>query len=406
MKKLLILAVALLVSAGAADAKWWIFGKSKADVGLKYLYINKIPTDETGPKLKLFREMLPSDGLVRITGRPSGTQTGAIRITLDDKGTWQDVKFADNGAFEYSFKPEAGKTYTMLIEVTDTAGKTNNVEDTRKEITLSDENIQAKVRETLDGMFDAYNKEDLQKFMGYVGENFAADKDILERAVKRDFDALSSINIRYTVNNIASGAQGRVFVSVTYNRMVFVNKTGASSSDTGSTEFVFDSKEGKLSLFSMKQPLMFGLSDAENVATGEVLGNTGNNLTIDETGSLGGGTLVTVTCPNSNFPAYNFPNAADSCGPGGGANIWFYDNSMPANVIGMSVNAKAFNKTLSSLTAAEVRNTAGYAGGALADSGAGYSYCFDVSSEFYCLELVSGRPTTSNETVTFRTKKF
>jgi len=406
MKKLLILAAALLITAGAADAKWWIFGKSKADVGLKYLFINKVSADETGPKIKLFRETLGADGLVRITGRTAGGQTGAVRISLDDKATWSDVKFSENGSFEYSFKPEPGKTYAMLIEVTDTAGKTNSPADTRKELTLSEENIQAKVKETLDGLFDAYGKENLPKFMSYVGENFAADKDILERAVKRDFDALSSINLRYTLNNVAAGAQGRVFVSVTFNRMVVVNKTGATNTDTGSTEFVFDSKEGKLSLFSMKQPLMFGLSDAENVATGEVAGNTSANLVIDESGSLGGGTLLTITCP-SGFPAYNFPNAAQSCGAGGGANIWFYDDSMPASyLIGMSVNGKAFPKTLSSLTAAEVTNTSGYAGGVLNDSGAGYSYCFDVSSEFYCLEMVSGKPTTGSETVTVRTKKF
>jgi len=70
------------------------------------------------------------------------------------------------------------------------------------------------------------------------------------------------------------------------------------------------------------------------------------------------------------------------------------------------VNGKAFNKTLSQLTAAEVKNISGYAGGSLPDSGYGYSYCMDVSSEFYCLEMVSGRPSASDETVTFRTKKF
>ena len=403
MKKLLILAAAVLVLAGSADAKWWIFGKSKTEVGLKYLHINKVSAEETGPKIKVFREMLGADGLVKITGRASGGKTGAVRITLDDKATWQDVKFADNGTFEHSFKPEPGRTYAMLIEVTDTAGKTNKPEETRKEITLSEENIQAKVKEALDALFAAYSGENLQKFMAGVGEDFAGDKAILERAVKRDFDALSNISLRYTLNNVAAGAQGRVFVSLTFNRLVFVNRSGQTSTDSGSTEFVFGSAEGRLALYSMKQPLIFGLSDAEGVATGEVLGNTGSTLVLDESGNLGGGQTVTISCP-SDFPAYNFPGETSSCGAGGGANIWFYLSG--PDIIGMSVNGKAFNKSLSALTAAEVRDVSGYAGGSLPDSGYGYSYCFDVSGEFYCLEMVSSRPTTGNETVTFRKKQF
>ena len=404
MKKLLILAAALLLSAGAADAKWWIFGKSKAEIGLKYLHINKLSADETGPKIKLFREMLGADGLVRISGRTSGGRTGSVRITLDDKATWQDVKFSDNGAFEYAFKPEAGKTYAMLIEVTDTAGKTNKPEETRKEITLSEENVQAKVRETLDAMFDAYNRENLQKFLGYVGDNFAADKAILERAVKRDFDALSAINLRYTLNNVAAGAQGRVFVSVTYSRLVMVNKSGQTSTDSGSTEFVFDSKEGKLSLYSMKQPLMFGLSDAENVATGEVAGNT-SALVIDETGNLGGGTLVTIDCRGTGtVMKYTFATEAQACDTGGGgANIWFYDW---ANDIGTSgANHKSFSKSLATLTSGEVKVPASYVSGNVTGITVGNSYCFDLSPDFYCVEPVT-IPTPGNDIAKFKVKQF
>ena len=411
MKKIMILAAALLVAAGSADAKWWIFGKSKSEAGLKYLYINKLPADETGPKVKLFREMLGSDGLVRITGRTSGGQTGAVRITLDDKATWQDVKFADNGTFEYSFKPEPGRTYAMLIEVTDTAGKTNNVDETRREIALSEENVQAKVRETLDGLFDAYNKEDLQKFMSYVGDDFAADKDILERAVKRDFDALSSINLRYTLNNVAAGAQGRVFVSVTYNRMVFVNKSGQTSTDSGSTEFVFDSKEGKLSLYSMKQPLMFGLSDAENVATGETGGNTSANLVLDDGGNLGGiGTLVTITCSGSNFPAYKFSDGSKNCG-GGAGDIWFYDPTMfgsPGIGSGAGVSGEHTftGAMISGLTSAMVRGAAYAPAPSITGVGSGSSYCYKTSSsDYYCVEPLS-LPTSSDESVSFRVKQF
>jgi hypothetical protein len=409
MKKLIILAAALLVLAGTADAKWWIFGKSKTEVGLKYLFINKLSADETGPKIKLFRESLGADGLVRITGRASGGATGSVRITLDDKATWQDVKFADNGTFEHSFKPEPGKTYALLIEVTDTAGKTNKPEDTRKELSLSDENIQAKVKETLDALFAAYGAENLQKFMSHVGENFAGDKAILERAVKRDFDALSNINMRYTLNNVAAGAQGRVFVSVTFNRLVFVNKTGASSTDSGTTEFVFDSREGKLSLFSMKQPLMFGLSDAENVATGQVLGG-GEGLVLDDGGNLGGSIQTfSQTCPSGDFPTHTFASEERDCGVGNG-DIWFYDiETMAASIFGINTSTpqKTFAKSLSALSSAEVMDSSGYSSTtSVPESGAGSSYCLKRVDGTYCIELASSRPTNANESVTFKIKRF
>ncbi|OGR78031.1 MAG: hypothetical protein A2X32_07850 [Elusimicrobia bacterium GWC2_64_44] len=408
MKKLLMLAAAVLVMAGSADAKWWIFGKSKAEVGLKYLFINKLSADETGPKVKLFREMLGAGGLVKITGRASGGKTGAVRITLDDKATWVDVKFSDNGTFEHSFKPEPGRTYAMLIEVTDTAGRTNKPEDTRKEISLSEENIQAKVKEALDALFAAYAAENLQKFMGGVGEDFAGDKAILERAVKRDFDALSSISLRYTLNNVAAGAQGRVFVSLTFNRLVFVNKSGQTSTDSGSTEFVFGSSEGGLSLYSMKQPLIFGLSDAEGVATGEVLGNTGSTLVLDESGNLGGGELVTIDCRGASWTVmkYTFASEAQACDTGGGgADIWFYDW---ANNIGYggATQHKSFSRSLASLTAAEVRDLAGYtAAGNVTGISTGLAYCFELSGSFYCLEPVT-IPTSGNPLAAFKVKQF
>ena len=417
MKKILTLVAAVMIFAGPADAKWWIFGKSNDEVGLKYLYVNKVSADETGSKVKIFKETLGADGLVKINGKASVGKgsVGSVRISLDDKGTWMDVKFADNGTFEHSFKPEQGKTYVMLVEVTDTAGKTNKADETRKEITLSDENIQAKVRETLDAMFDAYNRENLEKLMGYVGDNFAGDKGILERAVKRDFDALSGINLRYTINNISAGTQGRVFVSVTYNRMVFVNKTGASSTDSGSTEFVFDSKEGKLSLFSMKQPLMFGLSDAENVATGEVMGNTASNLVLDDTGTLGGGIqTVNITCSglgDTLHCLYYFSTNKTGCHPqddmgvsGQMADILIYETAIePHN----GLQAKTFaGKSISSLTSSEVKDVTGYTGTNPYPVSTGNSYGISINGEFYGIEFISLPASSGAQNISFKVKAF
>ena len=412
MKKILIIAAAILISAGAADAKWWIFGKSGGEVGLKYLYVNKISVDETGPRIKVFKETLGSEGLIKITGKASVGKgaVGSVRISLDDKATWTDVKFAENGTFEHAFKPEQGKTYLMLVEVTDTAGKTNKPEETRKELSLSDENIQAKVRETLDALFAAYNREDLPRFLANVGENFAGDKAILDRAVKRDFDALSAINLRYTLNNVAAGAQGRIFVSVTYNRMVLVNKTGATSTDSGATEFVFDMNEGRLSLYSMKQPLMFGLSDSE-VATGVVLGG-GEGLVINDSGDISTGLVVTnsYTNPDQSF-GYNIETEAfedcDATAPNCAGHLMF----MPGvpYIAADDIPTSAFigliaGKTVSTATQADAQAAAVNQQTTLS---AGSTYGLKYGADYYAVEVTSlsgsgGGPYS----ITIKTKAF
>ena len=88
MKKLILMLAAVMAFSGAADARWWIFGRSAADIGLKYLYINGIPADEAGKDIKLFQETLPPGGAVKINGRASSGTVGSVRLTLDGKGTW------------------------------------------------------------------------------------------------------------------------------------------------------------------------------------------------------------------------------------------------------------------------------------------------------------------------------
>jgi hypothetical protein len=414
MKKLIILLTALLFTAGAADAKWWIFGKSRDEVGLKYLYIGGVSSDEAGPKLKVFRESLGDGGTLKISGKASTGRNavGSVRITLDDKATWQDVKFSDNGAFEYAFKPEAGRTYAMLLEVTDTAGKTNKVDETRKELSISEENIRAKAQQALDALFAAYAAENLPKFMGLVGEDFAGDKAILERAVKRDFDALSSINIRYTLNSIASGAQGRVFVSITYSRMVFVNKTGATSTDAGSTEFVFGSREGKLSLYSMKQPLMFGLSDAENVASGTVLGG-GEGLIINDSGDVGGIVVTrSYTSPDDQF-GYNIETEQFEDCDGTAANCTGQVFFMPAvPYIGADDNPQTNarigevpGKTITTVTLADVQAAATMQ--QVATALQGKTFGLKYGSAWYAVEVtVLSGSSPGPWSVTLKTKAF
>lgn len=82
------------------------------------------------------------------------------------------------------------------------------------------------------------------------------------------------IKIEYFINNTSQVSDGKIFVSFQYNRSVISTKTGQTFKDKGITELVLKNENGQLKLFSMKHPLMFGLSDASEIATGVVNQNS------------------------------------------------------------------------------------------------------------------------------------
>jgi hypothetical protein len=273
MNRLKLLAITLLclTITNVAEAKWWIFGQSENEISTRYLYLNGVSYDELGDKVTVYRETLPEGRLVlRGKAGTTSSQVGVVQVSRDGKGTWQEAARSDDGTFEYGFKPEIGKSYLMYVKIMDTTGKSNDVEATRKEVTVSDQNISALVRKALNDLIAAYRAEDPRGFMNLVSPDFSADAAILDRAIRRDFTVFDNIDLRYTLNNVTSAGSGKVFVSLSFTRGVTSTRSGKTLTDTGSTEFVFSMEEKGPKVFSMKNPLIFGLSDAENVATGTV----------------------------------------------------------------------------------------------------------------------------------------
>jgi hypothetical protein len=315
----------LLAFPLAGQAKWWIFGASEEEVAINYLYLNQMSYEEAGEKIRLFRETMP-DGLLTLRGKASvrrGT-IGGVFVSLDDKATWERAKLAEDGTFIYSFKPEMGKTYILHVRVIDTRGRTNAVEGTRKEVTLDEGNITAAVREVLDHLVAAYRNEDAARFMARVSDRFAGDAANLERAIRKDFAALMDISLSYSINNVVADQRGRVQVSLNYSRMALPIRGGGAFRDSGTTEFGFISQAGGLNLVSMKFPLLFGLSDASEVATGlvrmagneEVLvispAGTVQKLKFDqalksiEAGAAVVGTGILTSTPTTWFESFSF----------------------------------------------------------------------------------------------------
>lgn len=286
LKVLSVLLLAVM-SCSSAQAKWWIFGKSDTEVEFHYLYINNMSFMEKSEAITLYRDTLP-DGVVKIRGKgKTKGKVGAVEVSLNNKETWQPAKLSDDGAFEFTFKPELGKTYDLFIKVLDTTGKSNRIDDTYRKITLSDRNLLAMVREALQKLVEAYRSENPSAFMALVSEDFAGDYILLDRAIRKDFANFDQIDLRFTISSVATGSKGRVSVSLLFNRFLISTRSAQSFTDKGTTEFVFEQKEDKLLVWSMKNPLIFGLSDASNIATGSVLiADNQNILVVDESGNI------------------------------------------------------------------------------------------------------------------------
>lgn len=288
IKQLFAIMMFLLALTGVAEAKWWIFGQSNEEVSFSYLYLNSVSYDESGLKTSVPKSSLV-DGQLRINGRAKigKGKIGGVRVSLDDRATWQEAKFAEDGTFEFRFRPELGKTYILYVEVTDTAGKANDVEKTRKELTIIESNAQQLVRASLDELLAAYRAEDPARFMKLVSTEFTGDSANLDRAIRKDFSAFDNIDIRYTLNNVTLDPAGRVFVSITFNRSVTSSRSGKTLKDSGATEFIFKLEEASAKVYSMKNPLIFGLSDPESVATGTVNSPSNkNNISLATNGDI------------------------------------------------------------------------------------------------------------------------
>ena len=262
-----------------AQAGWWIFGQSEQDVTTSYLTLNNISYAELGNSATLYTSTLPG-GEVVMRGRGATgkrAKIGAVQISRDDGKTWDAAKLARNGSFEYRFSPIANQKTILLVKVTNTSGKTNEVAETRLELEFSDRDMNAIVNEAMDQLVQSYVSENASSFMKLVSNDFAGDSRILDSAIRRDFSLFDNIGLNYSLNNVTAAA-GKVYVSFNYSRHIESARYGTSLSDTGITEFVFVQQGDRHVLHSMKKPIIFGLSEADAVASGVVNSAANKNV--------------------------------------------------------------------------------------------------------------------------------
>ncbi|MBI2362472.1 MAG: hypothetical protein HYV15_03705, partial [Elusimicrobia bacterium] len=324
MRSLLLL-IPLTLLSPAVQAGWWIFGQSGNEVSLSYLTLNGVSFDETGPRITVYSNTL-KDGQAVVKGRASVRKgkIGLVEVTADGGDSWLKAALSAAGDFEQRFPAQAGQVYKVLVRVTDTSGKTNDWQSTAKELSVSERDVRAEVKASLDALVAAYQAEDPTKFMALVAEDFAGYSVVLDRAVRTDFTNFDGIQLSYTISNLASSDGGLVAVTIAYRRMLLSTRSGQMVSDSGTTQFVFRTGDASLKVFSMKNPLIFGVSDASEVATGTQPGNDAPVIAVDDAGTVttvdpgtleegGGSGSSSVAAANATIPAaqgFRFSDAA------------------------------------------------------------------------------------------------
>lgn len=155
------------------------------------------------------------------------------------------------------------------------------------EVIILPADYQQQVRETLAALVANYQQENLSGFMRTVSPNFLGDDFLLDRALRKDFRNFDNINLRLAINSINTDARGRAQVYVHFNRSVTAQKDGRMYSDHGIAQFTFHLHNGKVKLYDMKYPILFGVSEASLLATGEVRSaENANLLTVNRRGEV------------------------------------------------------------------------------------------------------------------------
>lgn len=145
--------------------------------------------------------------------------------------------------------------------------------------------MQAALTDFLAGMIAAYEAQNSERFMDYVAADFAGDKFILDAAVQDDFSLFENIDLQVSISHFDVNSGIYVSVGLSYARSVTAVSSGRVLQDRGLTEMMFKIVDNRPRLYSLKNPLLFGLSDAANVASGNVnSGKSGRMLVVDDHG--------------------------------------------------------------------------------------------------------------------------
>jgi len=287
MKKLAFIILSILFFTSTnATAQWWKFGKQKNLPEIIRLYLGDIDARDIEDEITITPDDL-EHGVLYIKGkaRVRKGKIAKVKVSFDGGRSWKDVKVKE-GNFLYKFRPELGRDYHFQIYAIDTTGRKSDPTEYEFKIYVRQAVAKEEVKKTFNEMLQAYMREDLAGFMRYVSDNFQGDISILEDALEKDFRYFDNIKIYVSISRITK--RGRYYdVCYRYNRQVTSTKTGKILKDSSSSCASFELEENQIKLVKLMAPLIFGVSEPEDVATGVTQEAVGTEvINVDEDGNV------------------------------------------------------------------------------------------------------------------------
>lgn len=281
--------MALWLAFMPAQAAWWEFGRNDNDPVITELKFNKVDALRAEDRLIIGRDELEADRItVRGRAEIGKGSIGAVELTLDGGKTWVKAVLGDRGIFTYAFAPEIQREYQFAVRALTTTGAASNAEEHAFKLTVSPETAADQVRAAFLAMLQAYTTENKSAFMRLVSPDFQGIVSALEDAVADDFRYLDNIRIEPRIGRIAPFG-GNYDVYFSFNRSVTSTRSGQVLRDSAASSMSFQRTAEGFKAWRMAAPLIFGVSNPEDVATSVTREAVGTNvLTLDtRTGTAG-----------------------------------------------------------------------------------------------------------------------
>ena len=275
MKKLAIgiifLGLMFLVCANQVEANWWIFGDEENLPEITSLFLGGVDITGMGARELVLDNSNLEAGNVMVKGfaAKGGALLAIAKISLDGGQTWKEVGI-EGGRFFYQFAPEADREYKPQFKVIDTEGEESDIRDLPQfTLIYKPVDLYEVLKQTLQEMIEAYAFKNLPRFSRYISDYFRGDRFALEEAIESDFTKYDNINIDVTVQQVIKSGN-EVAVNFEFNWYGIKKSDGSILSPArGSAHYIFQQEEGGYKLLAMASPIIFGVSEASQVDTGE-----------------------------------------------------------------------------------------------------------------------------------------
>lgn len=393
----------LPLNAGAA---WWEFGRSDGEPSISSLRFNNVDAEQRDDLLVLTRDDLVG-GLVNVRGKAEVRRgdIGLVEISLDSGKNWASATLGERGLFSYEFRPQLDREYTFQIRAISTTGTSTGPEEHDFKLLVTSADGGREARAVFQKLLDAYQREDRASFMQYVSDQFEGNFGALEDGLSKDFRFLDDIRIQTQIARI--NRQERIYeIYFTYNRQVRSTKTGALLKDSAASVVGLRLEAGGMKLMRLSAPLIFGVSEAEDVATSVTGQSVGQQvLTIDASGNVaqasqgqtasasgsGSGTKVLAARGFNSFDSFDFDTdstvAETGIPPVDGDIAW---NGEPAML--WLRNGVAFKAISCPISSVQTLPTSGFSVGAQQIVGIAAGRCYALklfSGKYAVIEMVS-----------------